>query len=240
MKWDDNLLLEGDTPGLVERGQWQLAMYAIHLGTGHSIYCKQIKVSTIEAYVFAAASFLAQFTGIDFRKDQPSDSHMGSILAPVYRDLRKYEQVPNRREPYGLTMHSRARSLCLGMHEDGLLVDSSKGCVRGTDYPSGPNLQVLQMSGSPNSITCSLLISVLRPLSLMMYVYSLLTSDMCMGLLLHISPLHLSRNFGLNGGPRRMGSMVRKSSSLPTLHLLGSAVSVLSARAFAASHVSKH
>ena len=131
MKWDDNLLLEGDTPGLVERGQWQLAMYAIHLGTGHSIYCKQIKVSTIEAYVFAAASFLAQFTGIDFRKDQPSDSHMGSILAPVYRDLRKYEQVPNRREPYDLTMHSRARSLCLGMHEDGLLVALVDGFEQG-------------------------------------------------------------------------------------------------------------
>ena len=131
MKWDDNLLLEGDNPGLRERGQWQLAMYAVHLGTGHSIYCKQIKVRTIEAYVFAAASFLAQFTGIDFRKDNPSDSHMGSILAPVYRDLRKYEQVPNRREPYDLTMHLRTRALSSGAHPDSLLAALADGFEQG-------------------------------------------------------------------------------------------------------------
>ena len=131
MKWDDNLLLEGDTPGLAERGQWQLAMYAIHLGAGHSIYCKQIKVATIEAYVFAAASFLAQFTGTDFRKDSPSDTHMGTILAPVYRDLRKYEQVPNRREPYDFAMHVKARALRTDAHGDSLLAALVDGFEQG-------------------------------------------------------------------------------------------------------------
>ena len=121
MKWDDNLLLEGGTPGLAERGQLQLAMYAVHLGTGHSIYCKQIKVATIESYVFAAASFLAQFTGVDFRKDSPSDTQMGSILSPVYKELRRYENVPNRREPYDLQMHTKARQLQEGAHHDSLL-----------------------------------------------------------------------------------------------------------------------
>ena len=111
---------------------------------------------------------------------------------------------------------------------------SSKGCALGTDYPSGPNLQVLQMSGFRNSIIYSLLTSELRLLFLMMYVYSLLTSDMYVVLLLHIFPLHLSRNFGLNGRLRRMGSMVRKSFSLPTLHLQVSAASGLSALAFGA------
>ena len=121
MKWDDNLLLEGGEPGLAERGQLQLAMYAVHLGTGHSIYCKQIKAGTIESYVFAAASFLAQFTGIDFRKDSQSDSQMGSILAPVFKELRRYEQVPNRREPYDLKMHARAKELGQQAHSDSLM-----------------------------------------------------------------------------------------------------------------------
>ena len=63
MKWTDNLLLEGDWEQLKKRGQWQLAMYALHLGTGNSIYCKQIKTSTIEQYVFAAASFICSLLG---------------------------------------------------------------------------------------------------------------------------------------------------------------------------------
>ena len=113
MNWLDNPTLEGDDVDLPLRGQLQLAMYAIHLSTGHSIYCKQIKAATVEQYVHAAATFLAHFTGADFRKDLPSDSFMGHILGPVYRDLKRYETCPNRREPYTLTMHYKARSLAL-------------------------------------------------------------------------------------------------------------------------------
>lgn len=110
MKWEDNLLLEGElTPELLDRGQFQLAMYALHLSSGNSIYCKQIKSSTVKDYVFAAASFLALFTGTDFRKDCNSDSHMGHRLAPVFRDLAKFEAVPNRQEPYDSRLHLLAR-----------------------------------------------------------------------------------------------------------------------------------
>ena len=58
MKWDDDLLLEGPTVP-PERGQLQLAMYAVHLSTGHGIYCKQLKLETIKNYVFNASSFLS-------------------------------------------------------------------------------------------------------------------------------------------------------------------------------------
>jgi hypothetical protein len=75
-------------------------MYAIYLSTGHSIYCKSIKVATIEQYLLMATTFVASFTGVDFCKDSPTDTRMGTILAPVIRELRRYETVPDRREPY--------------------------------------------------------------------------------------------------------------------------------------------
>ena len=111
MKWDDNLLLEGDDPNLPLRGQYQLACYAVHLGCGQSIYCKRIKCATVEQYVLAAATFLASFHGVDYRKDDPCHKHMGHILGPVYRDLRRYESVPDRQEPYDPSLHKLARTL---------------------------------------------------------------------------------------------------------------------------------
>jgi hypothetical protein len=109
MKWQDNLLLTGGGPDIAMRGQYQLAMYALHLSAGQSIYCKSIKVATIDRYLFAAATFIALFTGVDFRKDHPTDNHMGTILAAILRDLKKYESVPDRREPYDPQMHQAAR-----------------------------------------------------------------------------------------------------------------------------------
>ena len=106
MKWDDDLLLEGEIPP--ERGQLQLAMYAVHLSSGQGIYCRQLKVKTIENYVYNVASFLALFGGKDFRKDSPSDRHMGRLLSGVYRDLASYESLPSRREPYTLQMQAVA------------------------------------------------------------------------------------------------------------------------------------
>jgi hypothetical protein len=131
MKWQDNLLLEGDNPDLAKRGQYQLAMYALHLSYGHSIQCKSIKVATIEQYLLAAASFVAFFTGTDFRKDHPTDAHMGVILSPVLRDLRKYESVPNRREPYDPEMHKAARLLATRFPPDSLTRALTDGFEQG-------------------------------------------------------------------------------------------------------------
>ena len=82
MKWDDNLLLEGDWEDLKVRGQWQLAMCAVHLGSGHSIYCKRIRSATVEQCVFAAASFLAVFTGHDLLVMHKLARELGSLQAP--------------------------------------------------------------------------------------------------------------------------------------------------------------
>jgi len=115
MKWTDNWLLIGDEPDLPIWGQLQLAMYAVHLATGNStsIYCKRIKATTVDSYVLAASTFLAFFTGRDFCKDLPTDSSLGHLLGPVLRDLRSYQSVPNRGEPYDLNMHILGRDLVL-------------------------------------------------------------------------------------------------------------------------------
>jgi hypothetical protein len=107
MKWDDDLLLEHQ-PEDSPRGQFQLAMYAVHLSTGHSIYSRQIKAATIKEYVHAVATFLSVFSNRDFRKDCNRDRHMGKFLSDVYRDLQSYEGLPNRREPYTLQMQAVA------------------------------------------------------------------------------------------------------------------------------------
>jgi hypothetical protein len=130
MKWD-NLLLEGGTPEIAQRGQYQLAMYALHLSAGHSILCRSLKVGTIEQYLLAAASFIAMFTGIDVRKDHATDSHLGTILTPVLRDLKKYESVPDRREPYDPQMHTVARFTAAQSPPNGLVCALTDGFEQG-------------------------------------------------------------------------------------------------------------
>ena len=131
MRWDDDLLLVTDHPYIKLRGQYQLACYAIHLGAGNSIYCKRIKASTVEQYVYAAATFLESFSGVDYRKDYPTDKSMGHILAPVYRDLKSYESVPDRCEPYSHAQQDLARRVALEFSPDSLVAALTDGFEQG-------------------------------------------------------------------------------------------------------------
>ena len=114
MNWTDDLLLENASR---DRGQLQLATYAISLSQGSTITARQIKVKTIKEYIYAIASFLALFSGTDFRYDSPSDKTFGRFLAPIYSDLERYETVPDRREPYTPEMHAHARQLAAPMRK---------------------------------------------------------------------------------------------------------------------------
>ena len=114
LDWDDDLTLENSDP---IRGQLQLAMYALHLASGEGITCRQLKLATIKAYVFSVATFLALFCGRDLRKDNPGDKHFGRYLAPVFRDLEKYETIPNRREPYTVEMHGELERMTVSLRD---------------------------------------------------------------------------------------------------------------------------
>jgi len=103
MMWSDDLLME-HMP--IARCNLQLALYAAHLGAGCSIWCKQIKLATIQKYINAVASFVGLFGTHprDPRKANPADGSFAKPLAAVYQELGRYEKVANRREPFTLEM----------------------------------------------------------------------------------------------------------------------------------------
>ncbi|CAB9526411.1 unknown protein [Seminavis robusta] len=111
MRWDDNLTLEGTDPKMLERAQLQFAMYAVHLSAGHSIHCKAIKAGTISQYILAAATLIQSFTEVDYRKDKEGERSNGRFLTSVMKDIRKYETMADRREPYDHKMHMLARQV---------------------------------------------------------------------------------------------------------------------------------
>ena len=103
MRWTDDLLMERMP---IQRCNLQLAIYAAHLGSGCTIYCRQIKLNTIKQYVNAVASFVGLFGSHprDPRKANPADGHFAQPLQAVYQELGRWETVPNRREPFTLEM----------------------------------------------------------------------------------------------------------------------------------------
>jgi hypothetical protein len=83
-------------------------MYAVHLGTGHSLLLKSIKSGTIATYCLNAATFLALFDEKerDSRKTE-GDSSFAPCYDKVLKELRRWELMPNRREPYTIAMQRR-------------------------------------------------------------------------------------------------------------------------------------
>jgi hypothetical protein len=80
-------------------------MYAMHLATGNTLLCRSIKSGTIKDYVLAAASFLSLFGNeVDYRRSTPTDKAFCPELQAVYKEIERWEKVPNRREPFTLEM----------------------------------------------------------------------------------------------------------------------------------------
>ena len=119
MNWQDNISLEGTDRN---RATLQLAMYAVHLSDGHSLFCKRIKLDTIKGYVKAAATFLALFGEVshDYRYDRDGDDHLSPLLQHVYDDLGRYEKKAKRREAFTPDM---LEYLCTVVEEQGLDAD---------------------------------------------------------------------------------------------------------------------
>ena len=126
MKWDDNWVL--DKPGDSRRALLQLAMYAQHLGSGNSLFCRTIKSATIKKYINAVASFMSLFgdNPRDYRKDSPTDAHVSPVLTTVYNELNRWEIQPNRREPFTPEMLTDVR---LRVAESGAGPDSRNSAL---------------------------------------------------------------------------------------------------------------
>jgi hypothetical protein len=120
LNWDSDLVCERCS---LRRIQLQLAMYAMHLFTGHSLLHKRIKLATIKEYVRSVALFLRLFgLAHDPRYDSAGDKAMGEILTKVYRDMQQYEELPRKREPFTPAMVDLALQLAAADDRpDGLL-----------------------------------------------------------------------------------------------------------------------
>jgi hypothetical protein len=88
------------------RGNMQFAMYALHLATGNTLFCRCIKTATIKKYLLHVASLFWLFgpQQRDFRKSNNNDSGFTPELTKLYCELDRWETVPNRREPFTLEM----------------------------------------------------------------------------------------------------------------------------------------
>jgi len=89
-----------------ERRVLQFTLYALHLAWGDTLWGKPVKATTIEGYLRAAASLVAIHCGQDPRFDRPTDTKMSSRIHAILAEMRRFETVPKRMEPYTPAMHA--------------------------------------------------------------------------------------------------------------------------------------
>ena len=107
MRWTDDLFLEtAKASGNHRRATLQLGMYAQHLGSANGLLCKTLKVDTIKRYIQNVSDFFTNFgtPRVDFRYDTQGDKTFSPVLTSVYKELARWESVPNRREAFTLAM----------------------------------------------------------------------------------------------------------------------------------------
>ena len=101
MKLTDDWTLEHQPQ---ERANVQLALYATHLATGSSLHFRTIKAATICSYLTDIAKFLGRFRDVDPRFTSSADTKLAPVIAKVIAEQKRWESVPNRREPFTLTL----------------------------------------------------------------------------------------------------------------------------------------
>ena len=94
-----------------ERANLQLAMYATHLATGSTLHFQTIKASTISTYLHDVATFLGRFRPIDPRFVSATDTKLAPCISKILEEQRRWESIPNRREPFTLEMHNEIANL---------------------------------------------------------------------------------------------------------------------------------
>jgi hypothetical protein len=88
----------------LRRCQLQLGMYAMHLAIGNTLLCRQIKSTSIKHYVRDIASFVALLRQRDICKVHVLDTKLSPLIQSIFDELKRWEDVPNRREPFTLEM----------------------------------------------------------------------------------------------------------------------------------------
>ena len=103
------------------RRNWQLALYAVHLATGNTVFCKSIKASTILAYLRDVAKFLSRFSPLDARYHSPHDKTLAPCIKAVTDEVARWEKIPDRREPFTIEMWKHLSTLRPSCQPDGII-----------------------------------------------------------------------------------------------------------------------
>lgn len=95
-----------------------MALYAMHLAQGYGIQCRTLKSGTIQRYLLAAATISENHKLPDPRLNNRGIT--SSYIHKVLNELKRWEDMPNRREPVTVAMLRKMHALCDTMHDDSL------------------------------------------------------------------------------------------------------------------------
>ena len=83
-----------------------LGCYSLYLATGHTIYSQSIRADTLNEYLKAASGIIQKLDPVPDRDAMyTADGNKYEGIVSVIREVRRIELVPNRREPYAISMH---------------------------------------------------------------------------------------------------------------------------------------
>jgi hypothetical protein len=88
----------------------QMALYAVHLASGDTLFCRAIKSATIGNYLRDVANFLARSLDVDARKVDATQSRITPVIQSVLDKALRWEKVPDKREPFTPAMWEHLHS----------------------------------------------------------------------------------------------------------------------------------
>jgi hypothetical protein len=88
----------------------QMALYAVHLASGDTLFCRAIKAVTIGNYLRDVAQFLARFLDVNVRKVDATQARLAPVIQSILDEVTRWEKVPNKREPFTPAMWSQMHS----------------------------------------------------------------------------------------------------------------------------------
>lgn len=97
-----------------------LALYAQHLASGQNLVSMTLRCSTIRTYIQNVSSFLQLFptNPYDYRLTHRSSKETHPYLLAVYKEIERYESVPDKREPFTLDMLKALRAIVATEYPD--------------------------------------------------------------------------------------------------------------------------
>jgi hypothetical protein len=127
LQWCDAVGL-GDNPLLIDVVQQrrivQFLSYAEFLCSGGSYHFTCVLGSTIDRYLLAAATLVASATGHDPRKTLPTDKNNAPCIKALLDAYKRWEGMPNRREPWTPELQRNMDDFVAQQHTDGFtLID---------------------------------------------------------------------------------------------------------------------